>query len=178
MFYMQKQRIESGKSYFAAGLAMWLLLVQGGVNADIAGVCAGLSVWGGKGNTHNIHRLVKYWKPICGLAIMPLFALANCAVPIVGPAAAASAGVAAQAPVAWGIGAGLILGKPLGIMGITALAVKLGIATYPQGMVKAHLPIVGLLGGIGFTMCVAHLSSFLSHVPFCTVASVSFFLGY
>lgn len=165
MFYMQKQRVESGKSYFAAGLAMWLLLVQGGVNADIAGVCAGLSVWGGKGDTHNIHRLVKYWKPICGLAIMPLFALANCAVPIVGPAAAASAGAAAQAPVAWGIGAGLILGKPLGIMGITALAVKMGIATYPQGMVKAHLPIVGLLGGIGFTMYAANISPFQVHVP-------------
>jgi len=153
LLFMNNKRVVSGKSYFAVGFAMWWLLVQGGINADIAGFCAGLCVWGGKGDTHNIHRLVKYWKPICGLAIMPLFALANCAVPIVGPAAAASAG-AAKMPVALGIGAGLIIGKPLGIMGFTALAVKLGIATYPEGMVKAHLPIVGLLGGIGFTMCI------------------------
>ena len=68
------------------------------------------------------------------------------------PAAVAEG--AAKPAVALGISAGLILGKPLGITGIAALAVKLGIAKYPEGMVEAHLPIVGLLGGIGFTMCV------------------------
>ena len=48
---------------------------------------------------------------------------------------------------------GLLIGKPLGIFGFTWLADKLGIASMPTGMNNKHLGVVGMLGGIGFTMC-------------------------
>ena len=37
--------------------------------------------------------------------------------------------------------------------GFTMLASKLGLASLPSGMTKRHISIVGMLGGIGFTMC-------------------------
>jgi NhaA family Na+:H+ antiporter len=80
---------------------------------------------------------------------MPLFALANTCVALGG-----SGGPAAllATPVAMGIAAGLLLGKPLGIVGVSLLGVKLGWAQWPTGMTVVHLGAVGLLGGIGFTM--------------------------
>ena len=48
---------------------------------------------------------------------------------------------------------GLLIGKPLGIFGFTWLADKLGIASMPTSMNNKHLGVVGMLGGIGFTMC-------------------------
>ena len=68
-------------------------------------------------------------------------------------AAAAAAASAASVTPAVGIAAGLVIGKPLGIFGFTWLADKLGIAKLPSGMNLKHLGVVGMLGGIGFTMC-------------------------
>ena len=68
-------------------------------------------------------------------------------------ASAAAAATAASVAPAVGIAAGLVLGKPLGIFGFTWLADKLGIAALPSGMNLSHLGVVGMLGGIGFTMC-------------------------
>ena len=49
---------------------------------------------------------------------------------------------------------GLVLGKLLGIAGLTWVAVRLGIGTLPEGMNLRHLVGVGLVGGIGFTMSI------------------------
>ena len=85
---------------------------------------------------------------------MPLFALANTAVRVGGGATAVAASdAAASLASALGIGAGLLIGKPLGIFGFTWLASRLGVASLPEGMGARELAIVGLLGGIGFTMC-------------------------
>jgi NhaA family Na+:H+ antiporter len=77
-------------------------------------------------------------------AIMPLFALAN-------------AGVAFTAsdlfdPIAIAIGAGLVIGKPIGIVGFSWLAVRMGFAALPQGVTWGLVLAGGLLTGIGFTM--------------------------
>jgi len=100
--------------------------------------------------------------------VMPLFALANTAVRLGGAAtatagmsaaavakasAAAAAASAASVTPAVGIAAGLVIGKPLGIFGFTWLADKCGLAKLPTGMNNKHLGVVGMLGGIGFTMC-------------------------
>ena len=67
---------------------------------------------------------------------MPLFALANTAVPLGSALGGAFGGAAARhasvAPAA-GVGAGLLIGKPLGIFGSTWLATRLGVAQMPQG---------------------------------------------
>jgi NhaA family Na+:H+ antiporter len=77
-------------------------------------------------------------------AIMPLFALANAGVPFT-----ASDLVD---PVAIAVAAGLVIGKPLGIVGFSWLAVRAGLAALPQGVTWGHLLGGGLLTGIGFTM--------------------------
>jgi len=88
----------------------------------------------------------------------PIFALGNTAIPLLGGAASGAAvATAASGPtcgpaVALGIFAGLVLGKPLGIVALSWVAVRLGLATYPKGLDLRHLAVVGTLGGIGFTM--------------------------
>ena len=90
---------------------------------------------------HALHGIVAF-------GIMPLFALANAGVALGGDAL--RAGVAS--PVAVGTALGLALGKPLGIVGLSALAVRLGIATLPRGVSWSAIAGAGVLGGIGFTM--------------------------
>ncbi|KAJ1632643.1 Na+/H+ antiporter 1-domain-containing protein [Pavlovales sp. CCMP2436] len=147
------------KVFVVGGAALWWLLLRSGVSADIAGVVVGMSVstralvgadGNGKGGEQLTERLIEWLAPLATFVIMPVFALANTAVPL-GEALSASA-LTALAPAA-GIGAGLLIGKPLGIFGFTWLATRFGIADMPKGMTKRHLSVVSMLGAIGFTMC-------------------------
>jgi NhaA family Na+:H+ antiporter len=51
-----------------------------------------------------------------------------------------------------GITLGLVVGKPLGILGLSWAAVRLGLAALPGGVTWRQVSVVGLVGGIGFTM--------------------------
>jgi len=82
--------------------------------------------------------------PWVAFAIMPLFALANAGVPFT----ASDLGD----PVAVAVGMGLVIGKPIGIVGFSWLAVRAGFAALPQGVTWGLLLGGGLLTGIGFTM--------------------------
>jgi NhaA family Na+:H+ antiporter len=84
------------------------------------------------------------------LVVIPLFALANAGIAI----DFRSIGTTIMEPVSMGIMAGLILGKVLGIFGIAWLAIKLKIATLPQGSSMSQIFGVAFLGGIGFTMSI------------------------
>jgi NhaA family Na+:H+ antiporter len=59
---------------------------------------------------------------------------------------------ALASPVAIAVAAGLVLGKPLGIMAFSAAATKLGLARLPDGLSWKVLVGAGCLAGIGFTM--------------------------
>lgn len=89
---------------------------------------------------HALHGWVAF-------GIMPLFALANAGVPL-GSASFSGDGLAVFA----GVGLGLVLGKLLGILAFSWLAVRLGLAALPTGVGWLGVAIVGLVGGIGFTM--------------------------
>ena len=56
------------------------------------------------------------------------------------------------APVPLGIAAGLFLGKQVGVLGASWLAVKLRLAVLPPGVNWAQLYGAAVLCGIGFTM--------------------------
>ena len=90
---------------------------------------------------HALHGPVAY-------VILPVFALANAGV-VVG---AEEALTALGTPCAMGVAAGLLLGKPVGIVGASWVAVRFGFAQLPQGARWSQLWGLGLLGGIGFTM--------------------------
>jgi NhaA family Na+:H+ antiporter len=82
--------------------------------------------------------------------IMPLFALANAGVDL--------GGVDFDHPAAMkimlGIGLGLALGKPLGVMLISWLLIRTGFATLPKGLPWSGMLVIGLIAGIGFTMAI------------------------
>jgi len=82
--------------------------------------------------------------------VIPIFALANAGIPV----DTSEIGKVLSNPVTLGVICGLLLGKPLGIVGFTWLAVKLGLAKLPEGLDMRHIIGVGLLGGIGFTMSI------------------------
>ena len=81
------------------------------------------------------------------VAVLPLFAFANAGLSL--------SGVTVENfthDVPMGIAVGLLLGKMLGVFGLTWLAVKIGIATLPQGANWGQVLGVAILCGIGFTM--------------------------
>lgn len=91
-------------------------------------------------------RLLRHAGARSSYLVLPLFALAN-------------AGVVLSADVLSGremlvaaIMAGLMLGKPIGMLGATALAVRLGLAMKPKEYSWFQLLGAGCLAGIGFTM--------------------------
>jgi NhaA family Na+:H+ antiporter len=89
---------------------------------------------------HSLHFWVQF-------VIMPIFALANAGV------ALSLGGVGGETGmVTLGVVAGLVLGKPIGLLGASWLAIRGGIAALPEGVQWRHMAGASCLGGIGFTM--------------------------
>ncbi|MEA3491355.1 MAG: Na+/H+ antiporter NhaA [Campylobacterota bacterium] len=84
------------------------------------------------------------------LVVIPLFALANAGIAI----DFNSIGDTILQPISLGIIAGLIIGKVLGIFGVAWIAIKLKMASLPQGSTMSQIFGVSFLGGIGFTMSI------------------------
>jgi NhaA family Na+:H+ antiporter len=80
---------------------------------------------------------------------MPLFALANAGVSL-GDASFAGEPLLAFA----GVGLGLVVGKPVGILAFSWLATRFGIAALPRGVTWSQVAVVGVVAGIGFTMSI------------------------
>lgn len=93
-----------------------------------------------------LERLEIGLHPWVAFVIMPLFALANAGVGIeVGDL---------RSPVAVAVAAGLVLGKPIGIVLFSWLATKVGLARLPSGVNWKIMLGAGCLAGIGFTMSI------------------------
>ncbi len=91
-----------------------------------------------------LERLEALLHPWVAFLIMPLFALANAGVPI-DPSVIGH-------PVSIAVASGLVIGKPLGIVLFSWLAVRLGWAALPSRVNWKVMVGAGFLGGIGFTM--------------------------
>jgi NhaA family Na+:H+ antiporter len=91
---------------------------------------------------HALHGWVAF-------VIMPVFALANAGVPL-GEARLQGDGQA----VFLGVLFGLVLGKPLGVVAFSWLAVRARLAALPAGVRWKELLVVGAVAGIGFTMAI------------------------
>lgn len=88
--------------------------------------------------------------PYVAFGIMPLFALANAGVAL-GQLDFAQANAYA---VLFGVFFGLIIGKPLGIVVASWIAVRTGLCQLPPGANWRGVILIGCLGGIGFTMSI------------------------
>jgi NhaA family Na+:H+ antiporter len=91
-----------------------------------------------------LERLEMLLHPWVAFAIMPLFAFANAGVPLLPERF--------DATIAAAIFAAFVLGKPVGVLLFSVLAVRLGFAVLPAGLSWSLLGAGGLLTGMGFTM--------------------------
>jgi NhaA family Na+:H+ antiporter len=100
-----------------------------------------------------LHRLELSLHPWVAFVIMPVFALSNAGVPL-------EAGAITN-PVALAVAAGLVLGKPLGILLFCGVAVLLRISRLPDGVSWSLFAGGACFAGIGFTMAL-----FLTNLAF------------
>jgi Na+:H+ antiporter, NhaA family len=136
--------------YILGGLVMWYCMLQSGVHATITGVLLAFAIPFGKGDEKSISYKLQHWlhKPVAFI-IVPIFALANTGIIFSG-----SIVDAVVHHNSLGIITGLVLGKPIGILLLCFIAVKMKWAQLPFGVGWAQLAGVGVLAGIGFTMSI------------------------
>jgi NhaA family Na+:H+ antiporter len=145
-------RITALTPYLVGGAIMWFLMVKSGVHATIAGVLLAFAIpFASKGAQKESpsHRLEHMLHKPVAFIILPLFALANTGV-VFDPAW--QQGLASSNSL--GIIAGLVLGKPIGIVVLSYIAVAVGLCRLPTGISWRQIMGVGLLAGIGFTMSI------------------------
>jgi Na+:H+ antiporter, NhaA family len=135
--------------YMIVGLILWVCVLKSGVHATLAGVtlafCIPLRTKNSETSPlmtieHALHPWVAY-------AILPLFAFANAGVSLSGVSLHSFV-----SHVPMGIAAGLLIGKTLGVFGLTWIAIKTGMAALPAGANWGQVFGVAILCGIGFTM--------------------------
>lgn len=137
--------------YIAPGVLVWAGVYAAGVHPTIAGVLVGLLTpvvaWPGVEQESPADFIEHALKPWVSYAIMPIFALANAGVNLSG---LSLSGGGAKVSVA--VVVALLLGKPLGIVLSSALALWGKLAVLPNGLSTRHLLVLGIAAGIGFTM--------------------------
>jgi len=175
--------------YVVVIVVLWLATVASGLHASVAGMLAGLLVPAftpprdavdsasrylhafrqspmaqvGRSASQALRQAVSVNErmqlllhPWSGYVIVPVFALANAGVDLRGGLLAESL----RSPVVWGIVAGLVLGKLVGIGGSALVAARLGAGRLPQGVGPGQVLGGAALSGIGFTvsLLIAHLA--------------------
>jgi NhaA family Na+:H+ antiporter len=151
IFLMQKLGVRAPWAYIVPGVVIWAGTYAGGVHPTIAGVIIGLCTpirpWPDREAESPGARLERSLHGWVAFAIMPVFALANAGVSL--DAARLSGG---GLRVLAGVVVGLVVGKPAGIMMVSWLAVRSGLAALPAGVRWSGVLVVGVVAGIGFTM--------------------------
>lgn len=136
--------------YLVGGFLMWFFMEKSGVHATLSGVLLAFVIPFKEGGTFSPSYILQHelHKPVAFL-VLPLFALANTAIPLnlVG-------GDLFSQPHSLGIVIGLIVGKPLGILLLAMLSVKLGWSHLPHDISWRGVLGIGFLAGIGFTMSI------------------------
>jgi Na+/H+ antiporter NhaA len=172
-----------GPASVLVAIGMWVALLQSGVDPVVAGLAAGLvtsaypperreleqttalarsfreqptpelarSVQRGVLSVISANERMQYeLHPWVSYAVLPLFALANAGVALRMDAFGGRERLMAA------ILAGLVVGKPFGIMLASALAVSLKVAVKPREYSWAQLAGAGALAGTGFHHLVVH----------------------
>ncbi|MCL6619666.1 MAG: Na+/H+ antiporter NhaA [Thermomonas hydrothermalis] len=155
MGWLNRRQVTHLAPYLLLGVVLWGLVLQSGVHATLAGVVTGLMIphYDRKNAIDDaiehspLETLEHALHPWVAYAILPLFAFANAGLSLAGLHAGDL-----LAPLPAGIGLGLVLGKPIGIVAAALLMRGLGLARFPDGMDLRAMIGLGLLCGIGFTM--------------------------
>lgn len=148
LFFLQ--RLQSLTLYLAVGALLWYGIFTSGLHATIAGVLLAIMIPDVPRDSTGIsplHRLAEILRPIVAFAIIPLFVIANAGVVI-----DRSIISTVDHNVFLGIGAGLVVGKMVGVFGFSYVAVKLGLGALPENTSWAQMFGASIVCGIGFTM--------------------------
>ena len=150
LFLLNRLKVTNLLPYIIGGVVMWYFMLHSGVHATITGVLLAFAIPFGDGSEKSPSGLLAkaLHKPVA-FVILPLFALANTCLVIESNWAE---GLLHANCI--GIFFGLVIGKPLGIMVFTFVAVSLGVSTAPAGLRWSQILGAGFLGGIGFTMSI------------------------
>ena len=99
-------------------------------------------------STSPLERLERALSPWVAFVVVPVFALANAGVPLSGDAV----GGVVSDPVTVGVLLGLLVGKPVGVLAASFLAVRAGIGRLPEGTSWRQMAGLGVCAGVGFTV--------------------------
>lgn len=165
LFLLNRLKIHNALFYFLLGTTLWYCMRQSGVHPTIAGVLLAFAIPFSNGNENTLsHKLQVFLQKPVGLFIVPLFALANTGILL---------------KEGWffemgsrnnlGIMAGLVIGKPVGILLFCVLTIKFLKARLPADAKWIHLIGAAILAGLGFTM-----SIFISNLAFPNSALASY----
>jgi Na+:H+ antiporter, NhaA family len=144
---LARRGVTSGWVLVPLGVLAWGFVHASGVHSTIAGVALGLAA-PVTGPHAAAERWEHRWRPVSAGFAVPVFAVLAAGVTIGGAAVLD----ALHDPVAQGVVLGLVVGKPLGILGATWLVARFTRATLARGLGWGDVTAVGLVGGIGFTV--------------------------
>ncbi|MEH3157306.1 MAG: Na+/H+ antiporter NhaA [Gordonia paraffinivorans] len=147
----QRARIRSSLLYVPLAVITWIAMYQAGIHATIAGVALGLltRVRADPGEEcAPAGRLEHRIQPISAAVCVPLFALFAAGVPL----SAGALGDLTTDRIAIGVAVGLVVGKTIGIFGVSFVAIRMRWVDRPDGLSLRDLLAVSVLGGIGFTV--------------------------
>ena len=150
LFTLNRIGVRRMAPYFLLGAILWVSVLKSGVHATLAGVILAFAIpLGDPDDEHKspLQHLIHVFHPWVAFAILPLFAFMNAGVILAdfNPSRLMN-------PVPIGIALGLFLGKPIGVMAFTWIAVRLRLASLPESVNWQQLLGVAFLCGIGFTM--------------------------
>lgn len=161
IYLLNKFGVKSTYVYILFGMTLWYCMYKSGVHPTLAGVILGLmtpnilkensKLHDGEDNQVSvIEWLEERIHPWSSFIIVPLFAFANTGVVITSD----SINDAINSPIAWGIFAGLVIGKPIGVLASVFIARKINLGQYPQGAKSVDILATGSAAGIGFTVAI------------------------
>ncbi len=154
LIVLNRMKVLNLLPYAVLGLVLWVLVLKSGVHATLAGVALALTIplRVSPGLAHDLehsplHRMEHALHKVVPFLIIPIFGFANAGVSFANMSLSALG-----EPLTLGVIGGLVVGKLVGVLATSALAIKLGLADLPMRAGWSHMTGVALLCGIGFTM--------------------------
>jgi Na+:H+ antiporter, NhaA family len=140
---LQKRNVKGWFVYLPLAALIWYLVHESGIHATVAGVAMGLLM-----NLKQSDRAMHTIHPISAGLAVPVFAFFTAGVFIEG----ISITDVTSSPIALGIILGLVIGKPIGVVGVAWLMARFTKASLNSNLSWWDVATIGTLSGVGFTV--------------------------